>query len=104
MGALFFERIFLFFGDIHAEKRARPRAQREESGGATSVSTRDELVTRLIANDVSALPMLMTEHGAHLFSVAMVVTNAPDLAAEVVQDAFVQCWNARATLDAARSI
>lgn len=62
------------------------------------------VVARLMAGDVLALRQLFAAHGAHLTTVAIILTGSPDLAAEAVQDAFVQLWNARATLGAVRNV
>jgi len=61
-------------------------------------------IARLIAGDVLALRQAFAEHGAHLTTVAIILTGSPDLAAEAVQDAFIQLWNARATLGPVRHL
>jgi len=62
------------------------------------------VVVRLIAGDIAALREVVGVHGAHLMGVALVITRSPDLAAEAVQDAFVEMWDARTTLDPTRSL
>jgi RNA polymerase sigma-70 factor, ECF subfamily len=62
------------------------------------------LVTRLSAGDVAALRTIMADHWEHLMAVATIITGSSDVACEAVQDAFVQTWNARETLDARRGI
>jgi RNA polymerase sigma-70 factor (ECF subfamily) len=59
---------------------------------------------RLRAGDVAALRQLMQRHAERLGVIAEIVTGAPDLAADAVQEAFVQLWNRRATIDPARDL
>jgi len=63
-----------------------------------------EVVVRLVAGDVTALREIMAQHGAHLTTVALIITRSPDLAAEAVQDAFVHLWNDRVALDPLRGV
>lgn len=62
------------------------------------------LVTQLSAGDTEALRHLMAVHWEALTAVAMITTHSADLALDAVQDAFVQLWEARATLDPARGV
>lgn len=62
------------------------------------------LITGLMAGDVLALRQLFAAYAAHLTTVAIIIAGSPDLAAEAVQETFVQLWNSTGTLGAVRNL
>ncbi len=60
------------------------------------------LMVRVARGDRSALSRLFTEEGGRLIAVARRIVRRPDLAEEVVQDAFVAAWQRAGQFDAAR--
>lgn len=63
-----------------------------------------DLVARLRKGDVAALNALVDMYTERLFAIARITTGSHDLAREAVQDAFVQLWESRQSLDPARSV
>jgi RNA polymerase sigma-70 factor (ECF subfamily) len=61
-------------------------------------------VIRLAAGDVAALRVIMADYWEQLTTIALIITGSPDLALEAVQDAFVQLWDARTTIDATQGV
>lgn len=56
-------------------------------------------VVELIAGNVVAFRGVIARYSDSLSTIAMILTGSPDLAREAVQDAFVQLWESRSTLD-----
>lgn len=62
----------------------------------------DELLRRMGERDEAALAALYDRYGGLVFSVAMRIVGDRELAQEVMQDAFLRCWDASPGFDAAR--
>lgn len=52
--------------------------------------------------DETALEILYTRYAGLIFTLALRIVGDPELAREVLQDAFLRCWDGRETYDAGR--
>lgn len=61
-----------------------------------------ELLRRMHHGDESALEALYARYGGLVYTLALRIVGDPDLAREVLQDAFLRSWNGRETYDPLR--
>jgi RNA polymerase sigma-70 factor, ECF subfamily len=61
-----------------------------------------ELLRRMRGGDETALEILYKRYGGLVFTLALRIVGDPELAREVLQDAFLRCWDGRETYDAGR--
>jgi len=87
--------IFASPDDARSDGRARFREARALEGETVA----DPLLTRIKADDESALLALIREHGRAFERIAFVTTRDEDLARDVVQDVCFDLWQRRAGLD-----
>jgi RNA polymerase sigma-70 factor (ECF subfamily) len=65
-------------------------------------ATCDRLLTRVGAGDRDALGEMFALEGGRLIAIARRIVRRPDLAEDVVQDAFVSAWRSAPSFDPAR--
>jgi RNA polymerase sigma-70 factor, ECF subfamily len=61
-----------------------------------------ELLRRMRGGDETALEILYKRYGGLVFTLALRIVGDPELAREVLQDAFLRCWDGRESYDAGR--
>lgn len=61
-----------------------------------------ELLRRMRGGDETALEILYKRYAGLVFTLALRIVGDPELAREVLQDAFLRCWDGRETYDAGR--
>jgi RNA polymerase sigma-70 factor (ECF subfamily) len=60
------------------------------------------LLRQMQAGDEAALEMLYKRYAGLVFTLALRIVGDPELAREVLQDAFLRCWDGRETYDPGR--
>jgi len=63
----------------------------------------EDLLAALVARDASALEELYARYGRLAFALAVRITSAPEIAEEVVQEAFLAVWRGAGSYQAGRS-
>ena len=76
----------------------RPRGVKGELEQPSDV----ELVRRMRRGDESALEALYARYGGLVYTLALRIVGDPELAREVLQDAFLGCWRGQDTYDPQR--
>jgi RNA polymerase sigma-70 factor, ECF subfamily len=61
-----------------------------------------ELLRRMRGEDETALEILYNRYAGLIFTLALRIVGDPELAREVLQDAFLHCWDGRETYDVGR--
>jgi RNA polymerase sigma-70 factor (ECF subfamily) len=90
-------------GDRGASARAVGEAHGDAHGDARANARADEaLMERIRARDEAALAALYDRYGSLVFTVALRVVGDRELAEEVMQDAFLRCWNGAESYDRTR--
>lgn len=86
-----------------ASKIAPARAHGQSPAGADVAGlSDDDLLRRMGQRDEAALAALYDRYGGLVFTVALRIVGDRELAQEVMQDAFLRCWDAAPTFDTAR--
>jgi RNA polymerase sigma-70 factor (ECF subfamily) len=80
-----------------------PQADRQDEVVALSAWVQeisdDELLRRMGQRDEAALATLYDRYGGLVFTVSLRIVGDRELAQEVMQDAFLRCWDASASFD-----
>jgi len=78
------------------------RGDRPRVGTSPDEPADVELLGRMRGGDEAALETLYKRYAGLVFTLALRIVGDPELAREVLQDAFLRCWRGRDTYDAGR--